>query len=35
MESTNTIWMGNINNNMTERDIIKIFDSYSKYIIIN
>ena len=32
MEYTHTVWMGNISNDITERDIIKIFGQYSKYI---
>ena len=31
LECSNTIWMGNISNDITERDIIKIFDKVSKY----
>ena len=32
MEYTNTIWMGNLTGDITERDIIMIFDQFSKYI---
>ena len=30
MEYSNTVWMGNISNNITERDIMQIFREYSK-----
>ena len=32
MEYTSTLWIGNISNNITERDLVKMFDKFSKYI---
>ena len=30
MDDSNTVWMGNISNEITEMDIIDIFSQYSK-----
>jgi len=35
MESNSTLWMGNVNNIMTEKSIRKLFNLQSKYYHIN